>query len=84
MENLIPAVLEIRENKSYLRRLTALQACAMIALVVDDDTTRSELLPIILEMSADGVRLNFVLSCGGDFISEHSDHSIHIVLALFS
>ena len=57
MEYLIPAVLEIREHKSYLRRLTALQACSLIASVVDEDAARSELLPLVLEMSADSVSL---------------------------
>lgn len=55
MEHMIPPVLEIREHKSYLRRLTALQACSMISSVIDEDTARSEVLPIVLEMANDGV-----------------------------
>jgi hypothetical protein len=55
MEYMLPPVLEIREHKSYLRRLTALQACSMISTVIDEDTARSELLPIVLEMANDGV-----------------------------
>jgi serine/threonine-protein phosphatase 2A regulatory subunit A len=55
IEHMIPPVLEIREHKSYLRRLTALQACSMICTVIDEDTARNELLPIVLEMANDGV-----------------------------
>jgi hypothetical protein len=55
MEHMIPPVLEIREHKSYLRRLTALQACSMISAVIDEDTARSDLLPIILETANDSV-----------------------------
>jgi serine/threonine-protein phosphatase 2A regulatory subunit A len=52
---LIPAIIDIRQHKSYLRRLTALQACAMMAIVVDADAARDEMLPLVLEMSTDAV-----------------------------
>lgn len=55
IDYLIPAILEIRQHKSYLRRLTALKACAMMATVVDADAARSEMLPLVLEMATDGV-----------------------------
>ena len=55
MEHMIPSVLEIREHKCYLRRITALQACSMIASVIDEDTAKSDVLPIILEMAYDAV-----------------------------
>ena len=54
--------MEIRENESYLRRLTALQACAMMATEMDSDTARLEILPLVLEMATDAVsRISFVL-----------------------
>lgn len=52
---LIPSIIEIRRHKSYLRRLTALQACAMMSAVVDADAARTEMLPIVLEMATDAV-----------------------------
>ena len=55
IEHLIPAVDEILVHESYLRRLTALQACSMMATVIDPDTARLELLPKILEMALDNV-----------------------------
>jgi serine/threonine-protein phosphatase 2A regulatory subunit A len=52
-EFLIPSILEIRKHESYLRRLTALQACAMMATEMDADTARLEVLPLVLEMASD-------------------------------
>jgi hypothetical protein len=52
---LIPPILEIREHQSYLRRLTALKACAMMATAMDAETARIDVLPIILDMAADVV-----------------------------
>ena len=60
IQHLLPSIVEIRENKSYLRRLTALQACAMMATVMDAQAARSEMLPLVMDMSAD------VVSCGVD------------------
>lgn len=59
-ENLIPPILEIREHQSYLRRLTALKACAMMATAMDTDTARIEVLPIILDMATDVVSVYFL------------------------
>lgn len=55
IDYLIPSIVEIRQHRSYLRRLTALQACSMMATVVDADAARSEMLPLVLEMATDGV-----------------------------
>jgi serine/threonine-protein phosphatase 2A regulatory subunit A len=60
-ENLIPPILEIREHQSYLRRLTALKACAMMATASDADTARIDLLPIILDMATDVVSTHAVV-----------------------
>lgn len=53
---LVPAIVDIRQHKSYLRRLTALKACASMAVVVNPDAARNEMLPLLLEMSTDQVR----------------------------
>lgn len=55
IENLLPPILQIREHESYLRRLTALKACSMMATAMDAETARVQLLPIILDMAADVV-----------------------------
>ncbi|EEC44256.1 predicted protein [Phaeodactylum tricornutum CCAP 1055/1] len=52
-EFLLPSIVDIRENESYLRRLTALQACSMMATEMDSDSARIEILPLILEMATD-------------------------------
>jgi hypothetical protein len=57
IENLIPSIVEIRQHKSYLRRLTALQACAMMATEMGLDATTVDVLPLILEMATDSVSL---------------------------
>jgi len=59
--HLLPPMLEIREHSSYLRRLTALKACAMMATGMDAETVRKEILPVLLDMATDVVRLVAVL-----------------------
>lgn len=54
---LVPSILEIRKQESYLRRLTALQACAMMATEMDPDTATLEILPLVLDMATDVVRI---------------------------
>ena len=55
-EYLVPSIAEIRLHSSYLRRLTAVQACAMMATEMDPDVAKTELLPMVLEMASDTVR----------------------------
>jgi hypothetical protein len=50
---LLPSIMEIRQQQSYLRRLTDLQACSMMATQMDPDTARLEVLPLVLEMATD-------------------------------
>jgi len=52
---LIPPLNEICRNRSYLRRLTAVQAFSSIATVMEPDLAQTEILPIVLEMSTDNV-----------------------------
>ena len=54
-EYLIPSVDDIRQHPSYLRRLTAVQACSKMCVEMDADMASVELLPIILEMATDTV-----------------------------
>ena len=52
---LLPSIVDIRTHESYLRRLTALQACAVMATKMDHDAARVHVLPLILEMATDVV-----------------------------
>ncbi|CAJ1942760.1 unnamed protein product [Cylindrotheca closterium] len=54
-EYLIPSVDDIRLHPSYLRRLTAVQACSKMAMEMDPGMASIEILPIILEMATDTV-----------------------------
>ena len=56
-EHLVPSISDIRLHASYLRRLTALQACSKMAGKMDPDIAQTELLPMVLEMACDTVRL---------------------------
>ena len=56
-EHLLPSIDEIRGHSSYLRRLTAVQACAKMSTEMDPDVAQTELLPIVLAMASDSVRL---------------------------
>lgn len=56
-EYLIPSISDIRRNESYLRRLTAVQAFAMMATEMDPQTAKLELLPMVLDMATDNVSL---------------------------
>jgi serine/threonine-protein phosphatase 2A regulatory subunit A len=66
-DNLIPHIDEIRHNSSYLRRLTAVQACARMAGEMDPAIAQIEVLPILLEMATDpvpNIRFNVAQSLG--------------------
>jgi serine/threonine-protein phosphatase 2A regulatory subunit A len=55
-EYLIPSIKEISQHQSYLRRLTAVRACALMSTTMESETVKMELLPLVLEMSTDMVR----------------------------
>ena len=55
MASLIPPIAEMRHHESYLRRLTALQACALMSTKMDPDSARLHALPMVLEMATDAV-----------------------------
>lgn len=52
----MPPVQEFLGSELYLRRLTALQACSLMATKMTQDTARLEILPKILDMALDRVR----------------------------
>lgn len=53
--HLVPSIAEIKQHQSYLRRLTAVQACALMTTVMEADIARTELLPMVLDMASDAV-----------------------------
>jgi serine/threonine-protein phosphatase 2A regulatory subunit A len=55
MTSLLPQVSEIRQHESYLRRQTALQACAAMSTKMDAESARLHVLPLVLEMATDPV-----------------------------
>mmetsp|Transcript_24466 Transcript_24466/g.51693 ORF Transcript_24466/g.51693 Transcript_24466/m.51693 type:complete len:673 (+) Transcript_24466:244-2262(+) len=66
-EFLLPSIDEIRQNSSYLRRLTAVQACGRMAIEMDPAIAQTEVLPIILEMATDivaNIRFNVARALG--------------------
>jgi serine/threonine-protein phosphatase 2A regulatory subunit A len=54
-DHLLPFIDDIRLNSSYLRRLTAVQACARMAVEMDPAIAQIEVLPLLLEMATDNV-----------------------------
>jgi len=55
IKHLIPSLEGVRHHRSYLRRLTAVQAFSSIATVMEPELAQTEVLPIVLEMSTDNV-----------------------------
>ena len=54
-EFLLPSIDDICQNSSYLRRLTAVQACGKMSTKMDPSIAQTEVLPIVLEMATDTV-----------------------------
>lgn len=54
-QHLLPPITPLQNHKSYLRRLTVVQACALMSTVVTSDIARSELLPMVIEAANDDV-----------------------------
>lgn len=52
-EYLLPSIEKIAQHPSYLRRLTAVQACARMSVVMDPDVAATEVLPMVLQMATD-------------------------------
>jgi len=52
---LLPSISNIRHHQSYLRRLTAVQACALMSTKMESSIVKTEIVPIVLDMSTDPV-----------------------------
>mmetsp|Transcript_12682 Transcript_12682/g.19642 ORF Transcript_12682/g.19642 Transcript_12682/m.19642 type:complete len:662 (-) Transcript_12682:352-2337(-) len=55
IEYIFPSIEEIRHHVSYLRRLTAVKACALMSSKMESDVVKLEILPLVLEMANDDV-----------------------------
>jgi len=53
--HLLPSINEIKQHPSYLRRLIAVQACTLMASVMESNIVRVKILPLLLEMAMDPV-----------------------------
>lgn len=60
IKHLVPSIAEIKQHQSYLRRLTAVQACALMTSVMEPDIARTELLPMVLDMASDAVSISII------------------------
>jgi serine/threonine-protein phosphatase 2A regulatory subunit A len=92
-EYLLPSIEDIRHHTSYLRRLTAVQACARMALEMDAQIAQVELIPLLLEMATDpvpNIRFNVAKSLStlgpviwtGPFASTVYDQQVHPILTV--
>ena len=55
IEYLLPLLGDIMRHKSYLRRLSALQALSLMATVMDPHLVITDILPLLLMMATDNV-----------------------------
>jgi len=62
-EYLLPSIEEMRQHPSYLRRLTAVQACARMAVEMEPEIAITEVLPTVLDMATDTVSRFCVVFC---------------------
>jgi serine/threonine-protein phosphatase 2A regulatory subunit A len=85
-EHLLPHIDDIRHHSSYLRRLTAVQACARMAVEMDPAIAQIEVLPLLLEMATDtvpNIRFNVAQSLGSiAFICDVSTYQQQILPVL--
>ena len=54
-EYLLPSIANIRHHDSYLRRLTAVQACSLMSGKMESIVVITEIVPIVLDMANDPV-----------------------------
>jgi len=65
IDHIVPSIEEIRYHTSYLRRLTALNACMLMMTKMEPTTATTELLPFVLEMTTDAVaNIRFTVAKG--------------------
>ena len=78
VQNLFPRVRQVMEHSSYLRRMNAVQAVALMATAMDANSARMEVLPILLEMHYDPVpNVRFNVAKGLGTIGTLFDRSIY-------
>ncbi len=55
IEYLVPPLNEVRKHQSYLRRVIAIQAFVSMSTVMEPEIARTEVLPLVLQMTTDNV-----------------------------
>jgi serine/threonine-protein phosphatase 2A regulatory subunit A len=77
-EYLIPSIKEISQHQSYLRRITAVQVCALMSTEMEEDVVILELLPLILQMACDLVpNIRFNVAKGLEMMAPVCGKSIY-------
>jgi serine/threonine-protein phosphatase 2A regulatory subunit A len=78
IQNLIPRVRQVMEHPSYLRRMNAVQATALMATAMDVKLAEEEVLPILLEMHYDPVpNVRFNVAKGLGIVGTIFDRSVY-------
>lgn len=78
VQNLFPRVRQVMEHPSYLRRMNAVQAAALMATAMDVNSAQNEVLPILLEMHYDPVpNVRFNVAKGLGIVGAVFDRSVY-------
>jgi len=78
VQNLLPRVRQVMEHPSYLRRMNAVQATALMATSMDVKSALVEVLPILLEMHYDPVpNVRFNVAKGLGIVGTVFDRSVY-------
>lgn len=78
VKNLLPRVRQVMEHPSYLRRMNAVQATALMATSMDVNAALVEVLPILLEMHYDPVpNVRFNVAKGLGIVGTVFDRSVY-------
>uniref|UniRef100_A0A7S2LEG3 Phosphatase 2A Regulatory Subunit A helical domain-containing protein n=1 Tax=Skeletonema marinoi TaxID=267567 RepID=A0A7S2LEG3_9STRA len=78
VQNLFPRVRQVMEHPSYLRRMNAVQATALMATAMDVNSAQVEVLPILLEMHYDPVpNVRFNVAKGLGIVGTVFDRSVY-------
>ena len=78
IQNVFPRVRQVMEHPSYLRRMNAVQATALMATAMDVKSAQVEVLPILLEMHYDPVpNVRFNVAKGFGIVGTIFDRSVY-------
>mmetsp|Transcript_21096 Transcript_21096/g.31834 ORF Transcript_21096/g.31834 Transcript_21096/m.31834 type:complete len:183 (+) Transcript_21096:1163-1711(+) len=78
VQNLFPRVRQVMEHPSYLRRMNAVQATALMATAMDVNSAQVEVLPILMEMHYDPVpNVRFNVAKGLGIVGTVFDRSVY-------